>query len=121
MMTKILVMESAKKPNFLANQSIPKYYSPSMMLHQKNFDFSKHCKYVFRIYVQDHDKPDFKTQLGLLNVFIFDIKVDIKEPGVTNPESHLWKQVRVLKKDKTKINNYMSNSKMIAIVVVNSS
>jgi hypothetical protein len=38
-MTKILVMESAKKLNFFsAKNGISSYYSPRMILHQKNHD-----------------------------------------------------------------------------------
>jgi hypothetical protein len=61
-MTKILVMDSAKKPNFFpAKNGISSYYSPRMILHQKNLDYHKNCKYTFGGYVQAHDKPSPKN------------------------------------------------------------
>ena len=57
-MTKILVMESAKKLNFFpAKHGISPYYSPRMILHAKTLDFKKHCRYAFGSYVQGHDEP----------------------------------------------------------------
>ena len=57
-MVKILVMESAKKLNFFpAKHGVSKYYSPRMILHQKNLDYAKHCQYAFGTYVQGHDEP----------------------------------------------------------------
>ncbi len=56
LMVKVLVAESAKKLNFFpAKHGISRYYSPRMMLHQKNLDYDKHCKYAFGTYVQGHD------------------------------------------------------------------
>jgi hypothetical protein len=47
-MTKILVMDSAKKLNFFpAKQGISPYYSPRIILHQKNLDYPKNCKTTF--------------------------------------------------------------------------
>jgi hypothetical protein len=61
-MTTILVMESAKKLNFfLAKQGISKYYSPRMILLQRNLNFSNNCKYIFGTFVQGHDKPNPKN------------------------------------------------------------
>ena len=58
-MTKILVMDSAKKLNFFpSKQGISKYYSPRMILHQKNLDYSKNCKFAFGTFVQAHDEPN---------------------------------------------------------------
>jgi hypothetical protein len=37
---------------------ISKYYSPWMILHQRNLDYSKHCQYAFGTYVQPHNEPD---------------------------------------------------------------
>jgi hypothetical protein len=51
-MLKILVSECAKKLNFFpAKRGI---YSPRMILHRRNVDYQKHCKYVFGAYVQGH-------------------------------------------------------------------
>ena len=58
-MIKILVIDSAKKLNFFPSKhGISKYYSPRMILHQRNLDYSKHCQYAFGTYVQAHDEPD---------------------------------------------------------------
>jgi len=57
-MTKYLVMECTKKLNFFPSKyGISKLYSPRMILHQKNLDYAKHCKYTFGLYVQAHDEP----------------------------------------------------------------
>ena len=57
-MVKYLVVEPAKNLNFFpAKYGISKYYSPRMILHQQNLDFTKHCKYSFGLYVQGHDEP----------------------------------------------------------------
>jgi hypothetical protein len=61
-MTKILVMDSATKLNFFpAKQGISPYYSPRMILHQKNLDYSKNCKTTFGSFVQAHDKLNPKN------------------------------------------------------------
>ena len=40
-------MEAAKKLNFFqAKYGVSKYYSPRMILHQDNLDFSTHCKHA---------------------------------------------------------------------------
>jgi hypothetical protein len=55
-------MDSAKKLNlFLAKQGISSYYSPRMILHQKNLDYSKNCKTTFGSFVQAHNKPNPKN------------------------------------------------------------
>ena len=52
-------MESARKLNFFPSKgSISEYYSPRMIIHQKNIDYKKHCKYSFGSYVQAHDEPN---------------------------------------------------------------
>ena len=64
-MTKVLVMDSAKKLNFFpAKHGISQYYSPRMILHQQNLDYSKNCKYTFGTYVQAHDEPEPKNNLS---------------------------------------------------------
>ena len=64
-MTIILVMDLAKKLNFFPTKNgISKYYSPRMILHQKNLDYTKHCKFAFGTYVQAHDKPSPKNNLS---------------------------------------------------------
>ena len=64
-MTKILVMDSAKKLNFFpAKHGISQNYSPRMILHQQNLDYSKNCKYTFGTYDQAHDEPEPKNSLS---------------------------------------------------------
>jgi hypothetical protein len=59
LMIKVLVADSAQKLNFfLAKDGISEYYSPRMILHQRNIDYDKHCLYSFGTYVQAHDEPD---------------------------------------------------------------
>ena len=59
MMTKILVMKSTKKLNFFPSANgISNYYSPRMILHQKNLNQKKNCSYLFGSYVQEHNKPN---------------------------------------------------------------
>ena len=61
-MVKILVSESSKKLNFFpAKNGVSKYYSPRMILHQRNLDYGRHCQYAFGTYVQAHDEPDPKN------------------------------------------------------------
>jgi hypothetical protein len=63
-MTKVLVMDSAKKLNFIpAKHGISSYYSPRMILHQKNLDYFKNCKYSFGSFVQAHNKPNPKMTI----------------------------------------------------------
>ena len=60
--TKILVTESAKKLNFdSAKNGISLFYSPRMILHQRNLDYARHCQYTFgTTYVQEaHEEPVF--------------------------------------------------------------
>jgi hypothetical protein len=58
-MVKVLVNDSAKKLNFFpAKNGISQYYSPRMILHQRNLDYNKHCQYAFGTYVQAHDEPN---------------------------------------------------------------
>ncbi|KAI2510062.1 Reverse transcriptase (RNA-dependent DNA polymerase) [Fragilaria crotonensis] len=46
-MVKMLVSESAKKLNFFPSKNgVSKFYSPRMMLHQRNLDYSRHCRYA---------------------------------------------------------------------------
>ena len=43
-MVKILVAESAKKLNFFpAKYGVSKYYSPRMIIHQRNLEYTKNC------------------------------------------------------------------------------
>jgi hypothetical protein len=57
-MTKFLVIDAAKKLNFFpAKLGISKYYSPRMIMHQKNLNYSKHCNFTFGAYIQAHDEP----------------------------------------------------------------
>jgi hypothetical protein len=61
-MVKIVVSESAKKLNFFpAKGGVSLYYSPRMILHCRNMDYNKHCKYAFGTYVQAHDEPNPKN------------------------------------------------------------
>jgi hypothetical protein len=44
-MVKVLIDDSAKKLNFFpAKNGISQYYSPRMILHQRNLDYDKHCQ-----------------------------------------------------------------------------
>ena len=62
LMIKILVTESAKKMNFFpAKNGISPYYSPRMILHQRNLDYARHCQYTFGTYVQAHEEPVFSN------------------------------------------------------------
>ncbi|KAI2506113.1 Reverse transcriptase (RNA-dependent DNA polymerase) [Fragilaria crotonensis] len=57
-MVKMLVSESAKKLNFFPSKNgVSKFYSPRMMLHQRNLDYSRHCRYALGTYVQAHEEP----------------------------------------------------------------
>ena len=57
-MVKVLVSDSAKKLNFFpAKHGVSKFYSPRMILHQKNLDFMRHCRYAMGTYVQAHEEP----------------------------------------------------------------
>ena len=70
MMTKILVMESTKKLNFFPSMNgIPSYYSPRMILHQKNLNYERNCKYSFGSYIQAHNKlnPSNTTEARTLD------------------------------------------------------
>ena len=59
LMIKVLVADSAQKLNFFpAKDGISEYYSPRMILHERNIDYDKHCLYSFGTYVQAHDEPD---------------------------------------------------------------
>ena len=61
-MIKILVMECAKKLNFIPPKGgISPYYSPRMILHQQNLDYAKHCSVAFGSYVQAHTEPEPKN------------------------------------------------------------
>jgi len=54
----MIVMESAKKFNFFpARNGVSKYYSPRMILHKRNIDYEKHCKFALGEYVQAHTEP----------------------------------------------------------------
>jgi hypothetical protein len=45
LLVKTLVTESAKKLNFFpAKNGISQYYSPRMILHERNLDYDKHCQ-----------------------------------------------------------------------------
>jgi hypothetical protein len=55
---KMLVTESAKKLNFFpAKKGVSPYYSPRMILHQRNLDYNRHCQHALGTYVQAHDEP----------------------------------------------------------------
>jgi hypothetical protein len=61
-MVKILVSESTKRLNFFpAKGGVSLHYSPRMILHRRNMDYNKHCKYAFGTYVQAHDDPKPKN------------------------------------------------------------
>jgi hypothetical protein len=63
--TKILVMDSVKKLNFFpAKHGISEYYSPRMILHQRNLDYTKNCKFIFGTYVPAHNKPSPTNNLS---------------------------------------------------------
>jgi hypothetical protein len=58
-MTKVLVMDSAKKLNFpFSKYRILKYYCPQMIFHKRNLDYNNNCKYIFGTFVQAHNKPN---------------------------------------------------------------
>ncbi len=58
LLVKMLVTESAKKLNFFpAKNGVSQYYSPRMILHQRNLDYGRHCQYAMGAYVQAHDEP----------------------------------------------------------------
>ena len=58
-MVQVLAMECAKKLNFFPPKGgISPFYSPRMILHQANLDFSKHCSIPFGTYVQAHQEPN---------------------------------------------------------------
>ncbi len=62
MLVKMLVTESAKKLNFFpAKHGVSQFYSPRMMLHQRNLDYNRHCQYALGTYVQAHDEPQFSN------------------------------------------------------------
>jgi hypothetical protein len=57
-----LVSEAAKKLNFFPSKyGISKYYSPRMIVHGKQLDYNRHCRYPTGIYVQAHNEPDPKN------------------------------------------------------------
>jgi hypothetical protein len=63
--TKILVMEAAKRLNFFpAKQGISQHYSPKMILCQKHLDYTTNCKYTFGTYIQAHNEPNPKNDLS---------------------------------------------------------
>ena len=81
-MTTILVMDAAKKLNFFpAKQGISEYYSLRMIMHQKNLDYSKHCKFKFGAYIQTHDEPSPKNNNSAqtLDCIYLSIQTIIKE------------------------------------------
>jgi hypothetical protein len=56
-MVKYLACGAAAKLNFFpAKHGVSKYYSPRMILHQKNLDYKKDCQYSIGMYVQGHDE-----------------------------------------------------------------
>jgi hypothetical protein len=58
-MVKVLIDDSTKKLNFFpAKNGIAQYYSPHMILHQRNLNYDKHCQYASGTYIQAHDEPD---------------------------------------------------------------
>ena len=58
-MIKILTMECTKKLNFFPpKDGISKFYSPRMIMHQEQLDYSKHCAVPFGAYVQAHHEPN---------------------------------------------------------------
>ena len=58
-MVKILVQESAKKLNFFpAKHGVSEFYSPRMILHQRNLNYAKHCKFTFGSFVEASNEPN---------------------------------------------------------------
>jgi hypothetical protein len=52
-MVKMLGSESAKKLNYFPSKNgVSPYYSPRMILHQRQLDYEKHCRYALGTYVQ---------------------------------------------------------------------
>jgi hypothetical protein len=69
-MVKVLVTEYTKKLNvFPSKHDESSYYSPSMILHQRNLDYLKHCQYAFGTYVQAHDGRNLSTNIRTLDYF----------------------------------------------------
>ena len=61
-LTRMLVTESAKKLNFFpVKKGASQFYSPRMMLHQRNLDFSCHCNCALGTYDQAHDEPKYSN------------------------------------------------------------
>ena len=62
-MVHFIVPECTKKIIFFPNKNgISEYYSPQMILHQQNLEFSKHCSHEFGSYCQAHnDNPRLKN------------------------------------------------------------
>ena len=57
-----MVNETARKLNYFpAKHGISKHYSPRMIVHKRNIDYDKHCKFVLGEYVQAHDEPLIKN------------------------------------------------------------
>jgi hypothetical protein len=58
LMIKMLVTESTKKLNFFPSKNVvSNFYSPCMIMQQRNLDNNQHCRYALRSYVQAHDEP----------------------------------------------------------------
>ena len=64
-MTKILVMDSAKKLNFFpVKNGISEYFSRRMLFHQRTLDYTEKCKFTFGTYVQVHNEPSPTNNLS---------------------------------------------------------
>jgi hypothetical protein len=58
-LVKYLVMESTKKLNFFPNKyGVSKGFSPRMIMHHKNLDYERHCKYQIGEFVIAHEEPN---------------------------------------------------------------
>ena len=61
-LVKYMVIEAAKKLNFISTKNgVSKHYSPRMILHKENIDYERHCKYVLGEYVQAHEDKTIKN------------------------------------------------------------
>ena len=61
-LVKYMVIEAAKKLNFISTKNgVSKHYSPRMILHKENLDYERHCKHVLGEYVEAHDDKTIKT------------------------------------------------------------
>jgi hypothetical protein len=81
-MVKVLVDDSAKKLNFFpAKNGISQYYSPRMILHQRNLDYDKRCQYALEPTSKPTMSPIHLIPMPLAPwiAFIFDTMTTSKE------------------------------------------